>query len=330
MGLSWQPLSILREQWQANVSALRTRDASLAQEIEQYEPAVNYVIAGEENRLHLGREIDGQIQTLPNPVGRTSANEIAKKLYPTGQCSEPVLVAGLDQGWLWQTLYQLPCHTPATPGHRPPLYFLVGDIERFWLVLHFHDWSIFLADPRLRLFVGPSAVEQCHHSMSENVHVPWPKLSVTIDQSVWPAGASIDSLLQSAHQFANARFQQLAKQIDAMYAGTDLKSTIRKMRGEPMRVMGFTSLFTTFLKYSMRDWLDGFDGMGHPTRMVMEQGDHEVTNPLYFAEQVIAFKPDLILLIDHFRGEMPGLPKQIPCVMWVQDNLPNIFSAKAG
>src|SRR5262249_7936335 len=81
---------------------------------------------------------------------------------------------------------------------------------------------------------------------------------------------------------------------------------------------------------SMSDWLDAFIGAGHDTFMVMERGDHEITNPLYFAEAVINFKPDLILMIDHFRAEIPGLPRQVPCVMWVQDQLPNIFNEKAG
>src|SRR3712207_8955495 len=49
-------------------------------------------------------------------------------------CTEPVLVAGLDQGWLWHALYHLPVNTPRTPGHRPPLYFLASDLERLRVV----------------------------------------------------------------------------------------------------------------------------------------------------------------------------------------------------
>src|SRR5450432_3440284 len=178
MGLNWQAISILRSQWQANVSALRTRDPVLADAIEKHRPAGDYIFATEENGLHLGRRAYDRVEPLPNPVPLTSVREIAKKLYPTGECTEPVLVAGLDQGWLWQALYELPCNTPRTPGHRPPLYLLTGDIERFWLVLHLHDWEKLLGDGRMRIFVGDDCVEQCQRSMIQNVHVPWPKLSV--------------------------------------------------------------------------------------------------------------------------------------------------------
>jgi hypothetical protein len=330
MGLHWQSLAAFDQQWWNNVDALRSVNPTLADAVQQHALEAEYVYAMEDTRLHLGTRVNDQIQPLPNPLPLAAASDVSKKLFPTGQCTEPVLVAGLDQGWLWEILYQLPCSTPMAPGHHPPLYFLAREIERFSLILHMRDWTKLLSDPRVRLFVGTDAVEQMKRDMCENAHVPWAKLSVTIDQAIWPAGVSLDSVLQNVHQSANAKFQQLSRQIETMYAGADTKSVIRKMRGEPARIMGITSRFTTFLKFSMQDWLDGFAAMGHETRLVMEQGDHEMTNPLYFAEQVIEFKPDLIVLIDHYRAEMPGLPKQIPSVMWVQDNLPNIFNPKAG
>ena len=138
------------------------------------------------------------------------------------------------------------------------------------------------------------------------------------------------ALAERRHMAANQRMQQLSRQVETMYIGFDAKTIVRRLRDQSMRVMGITSHYTTFLKYSMSDWLDAMDTLGHETRMVMEEADHQIANPLFFAEAIIDFKPDLILMIDHYRAEIPGLPRQIPCVMWVQDNLPNIFSAKAG
>ncbi|HEY7090474.1 MAG TPA: hypothetical protein VH518_20420 [Tepidisphaeraceae bacterium] len=331
MDVNWRPLSVFTtERFEPNLQALRSREPDLAQALAEHRPAVEYLAAPDAHRIQIGRRVEQRIEALPNPVPPTSAREVAKRLYPAGKCTEPAMVAGLDHGWIWHTLYQLDCDTPRTPGHRPPLYFLSRDIERLWLLLHIHDWATMLADPRVRLFVGPSAVERCHADMVENPHVPWAKLCVTIDPGLWPAGVTVDSLWQSAHQSANARMQQLNRQIEAVYAGTESKALARKLRGEKLRILGITSLYTTFLKYSMSDWLDAMDALGHETRLVIEQGDHEIANPLSFAEEIIQYRPDLILMIDHYRGEVAGLPKQVPCVMWVQDNLPNIFCAKAG
>jgi hypothetical protein len=101
-------------------------------------------------------------------------------------------------------------------------------------------------------------------------------------------------------------------------------------RGSSLRVLGITSRFTTFLQYSMRDWLASFQAMGHQTQLLIEQADHEMAGPMHFAQVCAEFRPDLLLLIDHYRGEFHGLPMNVPCVMWVQDRLPNIFRAQAG
>lgn len=330
MGLNWQPLSILHERFLSNLEALRPRELALADALAAIEPADEYKVVLEEHHVQLARVVSGQLEPLPNPVPPLSARDIARKLYPSGRCTEPALAAGLDHGWLWQALYQMECSSPALPGHRPPLYFLAREPERLWAVLHLHDWAGMLGDGRVRLFAGADAVEQCRRSMELHVDVPWAKLCVTIDPSLWPGGVTVDSLWQSAHHAANARMQQLSRQIEAIYAGTEAKTLVRKLRGERLRVLGITSRFTTFLKHSMSDWLDAFDALGHETHLAIERADHEVANPVVIAEQVVQFRPDLILMIDHYRSEIAGLPRQIPCAMWVQDHLPSIFSPKAG
>ncbi|HWP40456.1 MAG TPA: glycosyltransferase [Tepidisphaeraceae bacterium] len=330
MSTEWQELCIWRDRWQANLAALAERDQVLAERLHAHVPEHRWLCATDANGVRPGRATHGRVEPAPNPITPAAASQIIRKLFPAGQCTEPVMVAGLDQGWLWQALYELPCHTPRTPGHRPPLYLLTRHLEQLWLVLHLHDWRHLLADARVRLFAGEDVIQQVQRAMFRDMHIPWAKLCVTIDPTIWPAGTSVDSLWQAAHQHANARMQQLSRQIEALYAATDVKAIVRKLRGEPMRVMGITSLYTTFLKHSMHDWLQAMRELGHDTRMVIEQADHEIANPLCFAQAVVEYRPDLILLIDHYRAEMPGLPKAIPCVMWVQDQLPTIFSSQAG
>jgi hypothetical protein len=64
---------------------------------------------------------------------------------------------------------------------------------------------------------------------------------------------------------------------------------------------------------------------------LIESGAHEQHTSLCFARACAEFAPDLIVMIDHYRGEYGSvLPAQVPCVMWVQDRLPNIFSDAAG
>lgn len=326
----WQPLSLLREQFHLNLASLRKREARVCDRLEQVAPTEDYFVAPAEDRIQLGRMKGLHIEPLPSCLPPRAARAVAAKLFPTGYCTEPVLVAGLDQGWLWNVLYHMEVSTPRTPGHRPPLYFLAGEVERLWVVLHMHDWTKLLSDRRVRLFVGDDCIRQAQQSMIEDAMVPWPKLSVTVDPSIWPPGMSLDSILATAHRSANERLNHLLRELKALDASADPRSLARRLTGGKLRVLGITSLFTTFLQYSMRDWLAAFAELGHETRMLIEREAHEVANPPGFASICAEFQPDLILLIDHYRAAFSGLPQNVPCVMWVQDRLPNIFRAAAG
>src|SRR3954454_20913427 len=320
----WQRLDLLASQFDQNLAALRTRDAALASRLAALKPSADYFVTASDRRLELARQLDGQpLEVISNRVLPEGAAQIAMKLFPTGKCTEPVLVAGLDQGWLWNALYELEIHTPHAPGHTPPLYFLTADLERLRVVMHLHDWRQLLADSRTRLFAGDDAVAQAQQHMTENLHVPMPKLCVTVDQATWPTGTNIDTVTGFALNIANQRIKQLKTKIDAAYANFGAGRQLNS--GEPLRVMGITSRFTTFLQYSMRDWLQAFEALGHETQLLIEPEPAAQFNPLVFADAVARFRPDLIVMIDHYRGEFNGLPANIPWVMWVQDQLPNMF-----
>src|SRR5687767_12042308 len=96
---NWQPLALLGGQFDANLDALRSHDASLAHRLTALQSAHEYCVAGAEQQVLLGRATQGRIESLPNPITPAAARQIAMKLFPAGQCTEPVLVAGLDQGW---------------------------------------------------------------------------------------------------------------------------------------------------------------------------------------------------------------------------------------
>jgi hypothetical protein len=325
---TWHAVSELRQQFLLNNDVLRARDPTLAAKLHDLD-LPDLFIRGDVNDIVLGRRAFGLVRALPNPVPPRGAEQIAQKLFPTGACTDPVLVAGLDHGWLWQRLFDMEVSTPRTPGHRPPLYFLSREIERLWAVMHFHDWTRMLADNRVRLIAGDDSVNQLIRELVRNPLVPWPKLCVTIDPAIWPAGMSVDTVLRRANDAISPQMNHCTVQLSALDASVDAREFAARCRGR-LRVLGITSRFTTFLQYSMRDWLAAFENLGHDTRLLIEQNDHEIVNPLGFAQACADFRPDLLLMIDHYRAEFTGLPQRVPCVMWVQDRLSNIFRPDAG
>ena len=160
---------------------------------------------------------------------------------------------------------------------------------------------------------------------------PWPRINITVDPQIWPQYATLDTLLTAAGEHINTTAEELKRKLSAIYAGQTPSRYAQKLRaGAPLRVLGITSRYTTFLQHSMRDWLEAMRAMGHETRLIIESADHEKLHPLQYLREFADFRPDLLLLIDHYRGEFPLMPTACPAVMWVQDRLPNIFRVAAG
>jgi hypothetical protein len=205
------------------------------------------------------------------------------------------------------------------------------DLERFWVILHIQDWGKMLADNRLRLYAGENCVEQFRASLIEQVMCRWPKFSVEIDRNIWPEGASFQSYYSEAVTRQNAELNRLQEQMERVYrdfSSQQLPELIRS--GRTLRVMGITSRYTSFIQYSMRDWLAAFEKLGHQTKLLMETADHELPNNLAVASACAEFRPDLVVSIDHFREEFMGIPAKVPAVMWVQDRMPTIYATEAG
>ena len=327
----WTPLQLLTKRFKANLAALGTRYPKLAQTLESLTPSRMYYILPGAECVMLGAGDELSIKVLPQPLPPARALELATALFRKGVCDQPLMVLGEDQGWLWSRVYRLECKYPGIAGFRPPLYFLIKDLEHFWVILHLQDWPTLLADARVRLFAGPDAFEEFRTSLLEDSMCPWPKLALAADQSLWPAGMNIDTLLSTSRETNVAKLTDLGRKVHDVYQNfTPETFAARCAPGSSLRVMGITSRYTTFLQYSMRDWLAAFDRMGHQTLLFIESADHEVPNSLAIAKAAAEFKPDLVITIDHYRQEIGSIPDKVPMVMWVQDNLPNIFRPEAG
>ncbi len=328
---NWLPLKLLAQRFTANVSAIAGRDPQLAAELRAVSPPSEYYIRTENNRVVLGQGHRTAIEAVPPVMLPVSAQATQAKLFPEGNYNQPVLVVGEDLGWLVNSLYQMTCVIPSAPGHRPPVFFLMRDLERLWVILHIQDWEALLADTRVRLYAGMNCVESFRRSLVEQVMCRWPTLSVAIDPTVWPAGVTLESCYIEARAKQNAELARLQARIEVMHTDltpSELAELFQSRR--PLRVLGITSRYTTFIQYSLRDWLEAFGRLGHETRVLIETADHELPNNLAVAGACAEFAPDLIVSIDHYRPELSGVPAKIPVVMWVQDRMPNIFCPEAG
>jgi hypothetical protein len=328
---SWTPLKALGARFSANVRSLSARMPKLAESLANFAPKQTYHLLATSETIQLGVGNVLGVTPLPHSLTATQATHLIKQLYPSAGCTQPVLIVGEDMGWLWNGIYQLPCQTPAVPGHRPPLFFLIQDIERLWVMLHVHDWRSLLGDERVRLFVGDGAMNDFRQSLVTDYACPWPRLSVRVDSALWNGNPTLEEILTEATAKTNEQFIGCTERLREA-TGTMSPQAIGSLlsSGRPLKILGITSRFTTFLQYSMRDWLASFERLGHRTQLVIEDHDHHFCNGMSTAVACAAFEPDLVVIIDHYRGELRGVAERIPFVMWVQDRLLNIYSAEGG
>lgn len=324
ISLSWHPLDLFDGRFRENLSALATHNPKLAERLAAVTPRLPFFIAAQAETVFIGRPGAAGIEIVPDPLPPAQARRLLASLFPKGEVSWPILIGGLAYGWAWDRIAKLPCKVETAPGHKPPVYLLAGDIEQLWAVLHVMDWRQMLADPRFAIFAGSDAVNQLADLLVEDPMWSRPRASVRIESGLW--SGEFDALMQSINARIDARTAAVKTRLSTMYPADWLPD----IDGGPLRVMGITSRYTTFLQHSMRDWLEGFERLGHETTLLIDPADHLIRTPLAIAESVAEFRPDLIVIIDHYRAEIPTLPESVPCVMYVQDRMPNMYCAEAG
>jgi len=307
---------------------LQPRDADLARQLQSHRPDSDYFLQASDENVLIGVKTAQGTDALPQSFPPAKALQITNQIYPRGVYDQSLLIAGEDLGWLCNRVYQLPIDSYQT--HRRPLYLVMRDLERFWVILHIQDWQTLLADPRVRLFIGAGALERFRQSLTEDSSCLWPTTSVTAEPDFWPAGRSAVTLLQEAALDLTKFRDRLAQQSRAIFADRTAHGFLDKIRsGQPLKIMGVCTRHSVFVRHSMSDWLEAFERLGHTTHLVIESDDHQILDPTTIAAALVDFKPDLVLMINHYRGEMNLVPQQAPFVMWAQDWCENVACHRA-
>lgn len=206
------------------------------------------------------------------------------------------------------------------------IYLLESD-PAFWLLnLLLHDWETLLAAKRLQIFHQaddwPLLDEQF-----ERFEAPLPDILLSQNPKAEADAMRLFQSIGQAQQSRAERHQDNLREIADYYANIDIAQWRQKFSPEnrgQLRVMGFISRFSSFLKYCMRDWLDGFERLGATTLCSIEAENFHLSTIESLIDDINRFKPDLILTIDHFRHEYAGIPDNLPFANWIQDMLPNI------
>lgn len=200
-------------------------------------------------------------------------------------------------------------------------------------VLMIHDLSGDdgpFAQRRFQWCLGADWAEQAEELLRTRVYLPYPEHFVALSM--------VRGMMEKrVSRFAERLIKWEKQQIDALHeqyarrSRKDWLAIFSENPPRPPRAMLITSRFTTVLQYSTADIAAGLEEEGWETAIVIESERHEMVCNRAILSTMIEFDPDIVIQIDHLRRERVKLyPADLPFVCWIQDELPNLTTRKAG
>lgn len=308
--------------------------------LKEYYPHVYSIIEGDLSSCSIAFS-DPENKMLNITLGQKQISisaqqrEVALSKIAKAETNEPTyLIVGLGVGDELLKLFdttQLP--VPELPYYKLPIYVVEPEPLMLIATMWLHDMRELFESQRIQWFIGensPTELLEHFQSRQQAIH-PTHFISHWYSDEHPVVSASRQNIYEASNK-TNAAIYQLKIKINKYYNNItqDDWHDIFASKKRPLRIMGWTSRFTTFLQYCTRDLLAGFEELGHETLMHIEESDISRTTQQDTLATINEFKPDLLIIIDHFRHEYAFLPKNLPFVNWIQDLLPNITNPGSG
>lgn len=139
-------------------------------------------------------------------------------------------------------------------------------------------------------------------------------------------------VLEKMGELHNNKLNNIVKlqtEIDYYYSNLDLLKLYERLKNLRPRILFITSRFTTFLQYCIRDCVLACTNLNIPCDLLIEESDIYRLSSLSILDKINEFKPDLIIMIDHFAWEYPVVNNKIIFITWIQDPLPQIMDVNS-
>ncbi len=329
------PWSQRSDLFEKNISALCDRDYDVSEIVDRWHHRQNdfqlYQDRGrvDQIRMRFSENIWAWIPFFGHHKLVSDAQELPEDI--TTLCPGPYLFDGLDLGHFFGRIYGKTVDTFL--GYSCPLYVVEPDAALLALVLHLHDWSNILADPRIFIFTGANGTNELRKLWDNNPDLPLPTQVRTLSQY---SPRSNPSAVQTTEQALASREKTVTESLadlngrynkfDLAYWSNRFEQALNST-GEPLRILAGVSVHTTFLQYSMRDTKRAIESLGHRCMVLQESSNHETIGPITYHNAIREFRPDVFLSLDHMRPEFGSIiPRGLPVLTWDQDQLPHVFT----
>jgi hypothetical protein len=253
---------------------------------------------------------------------------------PTRPNTMRVLLDGMNPPWLLRRLLQ-EVYVPHAQGMTTCVHAAQSDPLAFLDALAMDDLRDLLSQPRLALHIGTDAPLQIMRLFEDTIDTWGQPFALTTSGTETRCQPDIDIVRQ---QIA-LRLQTECNRLMALVQMRDDERSpetwhrrfadSRAGKGAPIRVLMMTSRFTTYVQNAIRDMDTALCANGAETRVLIEAQDHDTINTPSILRTLQSFDPDIILMVNWMRAELPMMPKNLPFITWVQDDSATFHRAPA-
>ena len=276
----------------------------------------------------VGRGVDGRPVVGHDDRARTPGGpEGEARLREAMAQPRAAAVAGVGDGRVLGLLSP----RPAGPqGATQVVYLCEPDADRLLAALSLADLTAPdgpIASGSVRWFVGDDWHASYADALASNQKLPAPDIRVRLGAG--PEAEARWNEALAARQRARRDDARAAgdwagslgvPEIDAAFSGLDDRA----------RVLLIAPRFTTVVRHSVAGAARGFRAMGWDARVCTEDADHERLCAEAVVAAVAAFRPHLIVAVNHHRHHFEGVPEGVPFVCWIQDDMLHLIKPGAG
>lgn len=223
--------------------------------------------------------------------------------------------------------------TLGADAFRAPLLLVQADPVEFLIGCSRCADLAVLADPRCRLFLGPTATADLRAFLHARLDTALPRHFLRVPGLATLTDPAPETVLRAAHDAQQAEHASLTAHLNSLPRRDWSQRFGAAITGAdvPLRILIPTTRYSTYVRHAAVDLAAAMRDLGHDAQTLEEPADDARLSSIAYLRAARDFAPDLIVSINYTRAQLRGaLPADVPFVCWVQDRMPHLFDRALG